>query len=98
MTYTTTKVQALKSYPTYQFYADADPKSVDTDSVFKICVLEALTNELGAEKKKNRALAGKFANKEAAYRRSSGIVEHYKRQVSQRTIKMFVIGRRQIPE
>ncbi|MBR2304960.1 MAG: hypothetical protein IJ871_07455 [Ruminococcus sp.] len=42
MTYTTTKVQALKSYPTYQFYAQADSRSVDTDSVFKICILEAL--------------------------------------------------------
>ena len=33
MTYTTTKEQALKSYPTYQFYAKTDPRSNDTDSV-----------------------------------------------------------------
>lgn len=42
MTYTTTKVQALKSYPTYQFYAKADSKTVDINAVFKICILEAL--------------------------------------------------------
>lgn len=42
MTYTTTKVQALKSYPTYQFYAKADSKTVDINDVFKICILEAL--------------------------------------------------------
>lgn len=42
MPYTTTKVQALKSYPTYQFYAKAGSRSVDTDCVFRICILEAL--------------------------------------------------------
>lgn len=42
MSYITTKVQALKSYPTYQFYAAADSKTINIDDVFKICILEAL--------------------------------------------------------
>ena len=42
MPYITTKVQALKSYPTYQFYAKAVSKTVGTDDVFKICTLEAM--------------------------------------------------------
>ena len=42
MSYITTKVQALKSYPTYQFYAAADSKTADTDEVFRICILETL--------------------------------------------------------
>lgn len=42
MSYITTKVQALKSYPTYQFYAKADSKAVGINDVFKICILEAM--------------------------------------------------------
>ena len=42
MSYITTKVRALKSYPTYQFYAAADSRSVEVGDVFRICVLEAL--------------------------------------------------------
>lgn len=42
MPYITTKVQALKSYPTYQFYATADSKAVIIDDVFKICILETI--------------------------------------------------------
>lgn len=42
MAYITTKVQALKSYPTYQFYATAESKSCSTDDVFMICILESL--------------------------------------------------------
>lgn len=42
MPYITTKVQALKSYPTYQFYATADSKTVNVDDVFKICILETI--------------------------------------------------------
>ena len=42
MSYTTTKVQALKSYPTYQLYAKADSKAVGVNDVFKICILETL--------------------------------------------------------
>ena len=42
MPYITTKVQALKSYATYQLYAQADPRVADTDGVFKICILETL--------------------------------------------------------
>lgn len=42
MSYITTKVQALKSYPTYQFYAEADSKKSDVSGVFKICILETL--------------------------------------------------------
>ncbi len=41
MSYIITKLQPLKSYPTYQFYAKADSKSLDKISdVFKICILE----------------------------------------------------------
>ncbi len=42
MTYITTKVHTLKSYPTYQFYASADSAAADTDGVFKICILETM--------------------------------------------------------
>ena len=42
MEYNTTKVRSLKSYPTYQFYAKADSRTVSTDEAFKICILEAL--------------------------------------------------------
>jgi hypothetical protein len=42
MSYITTKLQPIKSYPTYQFYAKADSKSVSLDNVFKICILETL--------------------------------------------------------
>ncbi len=42
MTYITTKVRSLKSYPTYQFYAKADSKIAGIDDVFKICILETL--------------------------------------------------------
>lgn len=42
MSYITTKVRALKSYPTYQFYASADSKSCSVNDVFKICILETL--------------------------------------------------------
>ena len=42
MTYVTTKVHSLKSYPTYQFCAAADPGTAGTDGVFKICILEAM--------------------------------------------------------
>ena len=40
--YITTKVQALKSYPTYQFYAAANSKTACIDDVFKICILETI--------------------------------------------------------
>ena len=42
MTYITTKVHTLKSYPTYQFYAAADSAATDADGVFKICILETM--------------------------------------------------------
>ncbi len=42
MEYNTTKVRSLKSYPTYQFYAKADSKTVRINEVFKICILETL--------------------------------------------------------
>ncbi|MBQ2581516.1 MAG: hypothetical protein II574_07805, partial [Ruminococcus sp.] len=42
MTYITTKVHTLKSYPTYQFYAAADSSATDADGVFKICILETM--------------------------------------------------------
>ena len=42
MEYNTTKVRSLKSYPTYQFYAKADSKTIGIDDVFKICILETL--------------------------------------------------------
>ena len=40
--YITTQVQALKSYPTYQFYARAYPKNCSLNDVFHICILESL--------------------------------------------------------
>ena len=42
LTYITTKVHTLKSYPTYQFYAAADSPATDADGVFKICILETM--------------------------------------------------------
>lgn len=42
MPYITTQVQALKSYPTYQFYARAYPKTCSLIDVFHICILESL--------------------------------------------------------
>lgn len=42
MSYIITKLQPIKSYPTYQFYAKADSKTENPDSVFKICILETL--------------------------------------------------------
>lgn len=42
MSYITTKLQPLKSYPTYQFYARVDSKSLDLQCTFKICILETL--------------------------------------------------------
>ena len=42
MPYITTKVQALKSYATYQLYASANSKTADTGGVFRICILETL--------------------------------------------------------
>ena len=42
MTYITTKLQSIKSYPTYQFYSKADSKTENLDNVFKICILETL--------------------------------------------------------
>lgn len=41
MSYKTTKIQPIKSYPTFQFHAFTASKC-DTDTVFKICVLETL--------------------------------------------------------
>ncbi len=34
--YITTTVKALKSYPTYQFYAKADSEKVTLDDVFSL--------------------------------------------------------------
>lgn len=42
MSYITTKLQPIKSYPTYQFYARADSRTENLDNVFKICILETL--------------------------------------------------------
>lgn len=42
MSYITTTLQPLKRYPTYSFYARADAKNLELDSVFKICILETL--------------------------------------------------------
>lgn len=42
MPYITTKVQAIKSYPTYQFYANADSSTVTVHDAFKICILETI--------------------------------------------------------
>ncbi|MBE6843032.1 MAG: hypothetical protein E7510_09430 [Ruminococcus sp.] len=40
MSYITTKLTPLKSYPTYQFYAQADSKTIPSNEIFKICILE----------------------------------------------------------
>ena len=42
LSYITTQVQALKSYPTYQFYARAYPNACSLDDVFHISILESL--------------------------------------------------------
>lgn len=42
MSYITTKIQALKSYPTYQFFAEADSGACSADEIFRICILETL--------------------------------------------------------
>ncbi|HAJ96995.1 MAG TPA: hypothetical protein DCO72_04600 [Ruminococcus sp.] len=40
MKYVTTKLQPLKSFPTYQFHACTISGSLSVDDVFKICILE----------------------------------------------------------
>ena len=40
MEYVTTKLQPLKSFPTYQFHASTASGNLSVDNVFKICVLE----------------------------------------------------------
>ncbi|MBR3630892.1 MAG: hypothetical protein IKN55_10565 [Oscillospiraceae bacterium] len=42
MDYTTTKLLPTRSYPTYQFYAQATPKALPFQDAFHICILEAL--------------------------------------------------------
>lgn len=42
MNYTTTRLRPTRSYPTYQFYAQIDAKSLRTNDVFHICILETL--------------------------------------------------------
>ena len=42
MEYMTTKLQAVKSYPTYQFHAFTASGRLSAEDVFKICVLETL--------------------------------------------------------
>lgn len=42
MEYMTTKLQTVKSYPTYQFHAFTAGTKLSAESVFKICVLETL--------------------------------------------------------
>lgn len=42
MDYITTKLQTVKSYPTYQFHAFTAADKLPADSVFRICVLETL--------------------------------------------------------
>ena len=40
MPYTTTKIKAVKSYPTYQLHAESLAEKVSAEEVFKICILE----------------------------------------------------------
>lgn len=40
MQYTTTKIKAIKSYPTYQLHAETVSEKVSKEDVFKICILE----------------------------------------------------------
>lgn len=42
MDYTTTKLLPTRSYPTYQFYANAAPKVLPLQDAFHICILETL--------------------------------------------------------
>lgn len=42
MDYTTTRLQPTRSYPTYQFYAVSDAKTLPVKDVFHICILETL--------------------------------------------------------
>lgn len=40
MQYATTKIKAVKSYPTYQLHAETASKNAQAEDVFKICILE----------------------------------------------------------
>ena len=40
MLYTTTKLQQLKSYPTYQFHSLIKSDTLVAEDIFKICILE----------------------------------------------------------
>ncbi len=40
MSYITTTLQPLKSYPTYQFYAEAQAEKLPPEDIFRICILE----------------------------------------------------------
>lgn len=40
MTYTTTKIKAVKRYPMYQLHAESLSEKVSAEEVFKICILE----------------------------------------------------------
>ena len=42
MEYMTTRLNPIKTYPTYQFRADAVTSAVGTERTFVICVLETL--------------------------------------------------------
>ncbi|MBP0974262.1 MAG: hypothetical protein J5851_10195 [Oscillospiraceae bacterium] len=42
MDYKTTKLRPTRSYPTYQFYAQAVPKTLPAQDAFHICILETL--------------------------------------------------------
>lgn len=43
MPYSATKIYHMKSYPTFQFHADADSKTLDTQEVFKVCILQTFS-------------------------------------------------------
>lgn len=40
--YQTTKIKAVKSYPTYQLHAESASEKVSAEDIFKICILETL--------------------------------------------------------
>lgn len=40
VTYTTTKIKSIKSYPTYQFHAESASSEISVENIFKICILE----------------------------------------------------------
>ncbi|MGN1137341.1 MAG: hypothetical protein ACI4SF_14120 [Oscillospiraceae bacterium] len=40
MAYNTTKIKAIKSYPTYQLHAESLHKMIPTQDIFKVCILE----------------------------------------------------------